>query len=388
MENQDKKIKILRIICRMNVGGPSKHVVNLAEGLNKFNCETLLISGQPDKSEGDMFSLANNKHFCLKKIEYLKRPISLIFDLISFFKIVKEIKDFSPDIVHTHTTKAGILGRAAALVCGVHKIYHTYHGHVFKGYFSKFQSCLIIAIERFFSAFTTKLIALTPNLATELNHILKTKNQEKISVIPLGLDLTPYISTPRKNNLWRKSMGFTEKDFVIGIVARLVPIKNHIMLINSMKNLCSIFPNLHLVVIGIGELEEELKEQSKKLGLTSHIHFCGISEELEKIYSDLDLLVLCSKNEGTPVVIIEALAAGCPVAAVDVGGVKEVLENGKSGRLLPSEPKLFTKALADVISDLKEGKFKEYPTDITRQAIAKAYSVDNLVRNIYKLYRL
>ncbi|MBQ2594834.1 MAG: glycosyltransferase family 4 protein, partial [Candidatus Riflebacteria bacterium] len=117
-----------------------------------------------------------------------------------------------------------------------------------------------------------------------------------------------------------------------------------------------------------------------------HIHFCGISKELEKIYSDLDLLVLCSKNEGTPVVIIEALAAGCPVAAVDVGGVREVLENGKTGRLLPSEPELFTKYLANAIFDLKEGKFKEYPDLKTRQSVAKAYSVDNLVRNIYNLY--
>lgn len=386
MKNKEKQIKILRIISRMNVGGPSKHVVNLAEGLNKFNCKTLLISGQPGKSEGDMFYLADNKHFCLKKIEYLKRPVSVIYDLISFIKIVKEIKDFSPDIVHTHTTKAGILGRAAALVCGVPKIYHTYHGHVFKGYFSKFQTSLIIAIERFFSAFSTKLIALTPNLASELNHILRIKDSEKISVVPLGLDLVPYLSTPRKTNIWHKSEGFNEKDFVIGIVARLVPVKNHKMLINSMERLCSIFPNLHLAVIGNGELEEELKKQTENLGLSGHIHFCGISEKLENIYSDLDLLVLCSKNEGTPVVIIEALAAGCPVAAVDVGGVREVLENGKSGRLLPSEPELFTKALANAISDIKEGKFKEYPTDITRQTIAQTYSVDNLVKNIFELY--
>ncbi len=386
MEPKNKKTRILRIISRMNVGGPSKHVVNLAEGLNKFNCETLLISGQPSKSEGEMFALAENKNFKLKKIEYLKRPISPLYDLISFIKIVKTIKDFSPDIVHTHTTKAGILGRAAALLCGVPKIYHTYHGHIFKGYFSKLQSCLIIAIERFFSAFTTKLIALTPNLASELKQILRIKTPDKIRVVPLGLNLNSFLSTPRKSNIWRESMGFKEKDFVIGIVARLVPVKNHTMLINSMKNLCSVFTNLHLAIIGDGELKEKLVKQSQQLGLSKVIHFCGISNKIEEVYSDLDLLILCSKNEGTPVVIIEALAAGCPVAAVNVGGVKEVLENGKSGRLLPSDPNQFTQALSKAISDIKEGRFKEYPSEQTRKKISEFYSVEKLSENIYNLY--
>ena len=204
----------------------------------------------------------------------------------------------------------------------------------------------------------------------------------------MGLNLNSFLSTPRKQNTWRESVGFNEKDFVIGIVARLVPVKNHKMLINSMSMLCSVIPDLHLAIIGDGELKEKLIKQAQQLNLSNSIHFCGISKSIEEVYSDLDLLILCSKNEGTPVVIIEALAAGCPVAAVDVGGVREVLGNGKYGRLLPSEPELFTKASTKAISDIKEGKFKEYPTENTRQTIAQTYSVDNLVRNIFELYRL
>lgn len=379
-------MKILRIISRMNVGGPSKHVANLSEGLNKYNCETLLISGQPSLAEGDMFQLAHSKQISLKTIKYMKRPVSPLYDLISFIKIIIEIKRFSPDIVHTHTAKAGILGRAAALICGVPQIYHTYHGHVFKGYFSKFISRLILAIERFFSAFTTKLIVLTPNLATELKGLLRIKNSDKIEVIPLGLDLNKNLSTPRKLNTWRKSLGFSQNDFVIAIVARLVPVKNHNLLISSMEHLCKKFPELHLAIIGNGEKETELKQQVKALGLTNKIHFCGITNNMEIAYSDIDLLVLCSKNEGTPVVLIEALASGCPVAAIEVGGVKEVLKDGLYGRLLPSKPEEFTQALGKAINDIKEGKFQEYPTAETRQEVSKAYSVDNLVRNIYKLY--
>ena len=370
----------------MNVGGPSKHVVNLAEGLKKFNCETLLISGQPSIAEGDMFELIKDKNIVLKKIKFMRRPISPFYDFISFIKLVKYIKQFSPDIVHTHTAKAGILGRAAALFCGVPKIFHTYHGHIFKGYFSNFFSCLIIAVERFFSAFTTGIIALTPNLAYELNNILKIKDKEKITSIPLGLNLKPFLLTPRRSNTWRKIMGFSQNDFIIGIVARLVPVKNHGMLINSMNKLCNIFPNLHLAIIGNGELEEKLKQQTSNLGLSKHIHFCGIIKDVEKAYSDLDLLILCSKNEGTPVVLIEALAAGCPVASVDVGGVREVLENGKNGRLLPSEPKLFTDALTKAIRDIIEGRFKEYPTEQIRKKICDSYSVEKLSENIYNLY--
>ena len=370
----------------MNVGGPSKHVVNLSEGLKKFNCDTLLISGQPSKAEGEMFDLINNKNITLKKIEYMKRPISLFYDFISFIRLIIEIKKYSPHIVHTHTAKAGILGRAAALICGVPNIYHTYHGHVFKGYFSRFFSCLVIAIERIFSAFTTKLITLSPNLASEINHFLKPKNPDKIKIIPLGLKLDSFLSTPRRKNLWRKSMGFKDDDFIIGIVARLVPIKNHSMLINSIKSLCKTIPNLHLAIIGDGELKIDLEEQTKQLGLSKIIHFCGISKNVENIYSDLDLLTLCSKNEGTPVVLIEALAAGCPVAAVDVGGVKEVLNYGEYGRILPSEQNQFTQALSNTISDIKEGKFKEYPTEQTRKKICEFYSVEKLSENIYNLY--
>ncbi len=382
----NKKIKILRIISRMNVGGPSKHVVNLSVGLRNLGYETLLISGKPSLSEGEMFELARNNKINLKTITCMERPISLFKDFKSFIQIIKEIKNFSPDIVHTHTAKAGIIGRLAALICGVPSIYHTYHGNVFKGYFSKFNSKLIIAIERFFSSFTTKLIALTPNLAKELKNILRPVNKQKITVIPLGLDLSKNLATPRKQNIWRKSVGFSNNDFVIGIVARLVPVKNHKLLINSMKYLCQEHHNLHLAIIGNGELENELKIQSHNIGLIDRIHFLGITKDVEQVYSDLDLLVLCSKNEGTPVVLIESLASGCPVASINVGGVEEVLNHGEIGRLLSAEPNEFARDLSKAISDIKNNNFKEKPNLQIRKKICDFYSIEKLVKNINYLY--
>ena len=383
MNDFSQKTKVLRIISRMNVGGPSKHVVNLTDGLRKFGFDTHLLSGQPSTKEGNMYELAKEKNIDLKIIECMGRAISPLDDLKAFIRIIKEIKAFKPDIVHTHTAKAGVLGRLAAMLCGVPKIYHTYHGHVFKGYFSRISTTLIIAIERFFARFTTNLIALTPGLCSELNQILGIKDSNKIKVIPLGLDLSKNLSTSRRAGNWRNSAGFKENDIVIGIVARLVPIKNHELLINSMQYLCKTFKNLHLAIVGSGELENQLQKQVTELNLQNSVHFFGNIKAIENVYSNLDLLVLCSKNEGTPVVIIEALASGCPVAATNVGGVAEVLQNGRLGHLLHSEPKTFTKELTKIISNLSHNSTPE----ATRKETADRYSVENLVKNIAQLYR-
>ena len=333
-----------------------------------------------------MFELASKNNIEIKIIKKMNRSISPFNDLISLIQIIKEIKSFSPDIIHTHTSKAGILGRFAALLCGVPIIFHTYHGHVFYGYLPKAISTIIIAIERFFSVFSTNLIALTPKLKNELKQILRPKSPEKILSIPLGLELDKYLSTTRKSNHWRKSVNFSEKDFIIGIIARLVPIKNHSLLINSMHKLCQSFPNLHLAIIGDGELRKELESQCKNLNLTNNIHFFGIINNLEEIYSDLDLFVLCSKNEGTPVAIIEALASGCPIASTDVGGVCEILNQWEYGRKLSLEPNQFLEDLSKAISDIINNKYDEYPTDEIRKRICDYYSVENLVNNIKKLY--
>lgn len=370
----------------MSVGGPAKHVINLTKGLNKEGFETELISGQPNENEDNLFELASVNNIPVKILKSMNRAISPLKDLFSLISIIKEIKRFDPDIVHTHTSKAGILGRLAAYICKVPAIYHTYHGHIFTGYVSKLASSIIIAIERIFAVFSTNLISLSPKLTNEIKLILRPRQPEKLVTIPLGLELKSNLQTPRRKKIWRTKAGFTDQDFIVGIIARLVPIKNHSLIINSMSKLCRTFPNLHLVIIGDGELKDELKSLSEKLNLTKNLHFFGIIKNLEDIYSDLDLLILCSKNEGTPVAIIESLASGCPVASTDVGGVSEVLENWKLGRKLSTEPEIFTQNLSKAISDLISNKYEEYPTDETRKRICDYYSVEKLVNNIKKLY--
>ena len=383
MIEKNKNIKILRIISRMNVGGPSKHVANISDSLNKYGYKTRILSGLPTPQEGNMFNIAKEKQLELMVIEEMGRSISPIKDCLSLIKIYKQIKAFKPDIVHTHTSKAGVLGRIAALICGVPNIYHTYHGHIFKGYFSKSATSFIILIERLLARSTTNLIALTPKLAQEINYFLKLSNPSKIKVIPLGLELEKNLQTPRHLGKWRSTHNFKQNDFIIGIVARLVPIKNHQMLIDSMTYLTQQIPNLHLAIIGKGELESSLKNQVKNLHLESNIHFIGNETNMEEAYSDLDLLVLCSKNEGTPVTIIEALASGCPVGATNVGGILEIFQQIASGSLLASEPNAFKNDLLHLIKNVNEIAVSE----IQRQAISNFYSVNKLAKNISSLYK-
>lgn len=378
----ENRIRVLRILSRMNVGGPSRHVVNLTSGLSQIGYHTRLAVGLPESAEGSMLSLAEKMQIRPDIIACFDRPVSAWRDSIAFGEIVRHIRNFRPHIVHTHTTKAGILGRIAAVMCRVPVIFHTFHGHVFTGYFSEKTSRAIICLERLLAKFTDSLITLTPGIKADIFQRLRLTESGKIEVIPLGLDLAKNLGTQRKSSGWRKELGLDEGVFLAGIVARLVPVKNHKMLIEAISVICKKMSNLHLAVVGGGELEAQLKNQVEMLGLKGRVHFCGIVRDIEAVYADLDLLVLSSKNEGTPVVVIEALASGCPVAATRVGGIEEVLDSGRLGMILENSPDSFATGLATAIdSTAKAGSLMT-----ARNEIADKYSVPALVDRMHKLY--
>lgn len=368
----------------MNVGGPSRHVVHLVDGLDAYGYETRLVVGSPESAEGSMLRLAAEKQIQPHIVVGLDRPVALLRDFAAFQQIVREIRLFKPHVVHTHTAKAGILGRLAAVLCGVPVIFHTFHGHVFSGYFSPLLSQLIVGLERFLVGFSDRLITLTPGLKEDISQRFKLTESQKIEVVPLGLDLRKNLFISRKSTNWRARFGLDQDVFLAGIVARLVPVKNHAMLIKTVADLVVQIPELHLAVVGGGELEGSLRALASSLGVADRIHFCGIVNEIEEVYADLDLLVLSSKNEGTPVVLIEALASGCPVAATRVGGIPEVLNEGRFGCLLSTDPAIFTRELGELV---RSGSSRlSVPTEI-RKKMAETYSVDTLVKRIDLLYR-
>ena len=324
-----KKIKILRIIARLNIGGPAIHTILLTEGLEKSRFETVLVTGTAEKSEGDMLYLANEKDVQPIVISELGRNLNVYKDIIAFLKLCHIIKKEKPDIIHTHTAKAGALGRLAALLyklkaCTVTyrlkpKLVHTFHGHVLHSYFGRIKSKFFIWIEKFLAIFTDKIIAVSESVRKEL-FALKIASPHKIITIPLGLELTKYLKID-KNSLKNKDNNS------VGIIGRLVPVKNHKMFLDAVKKLkenLGFKQRIKFLIVGDGPLRKELENYAERLGTKEDVIFTGWQEDLEKIYSEIDIVALTSLNEGTPVALIEAMAAGRPVISTDAGGVKDL----------------------------------------------------------------
>lgn len=319
-----KKIKILRIIARLNIGGPAIHAVLLTEGLNKEEFESLLVCGSIACDEGDMSYYAADKNVKPYVIPELKRELNLLNDIKAFKKIYNLIKIEKPDIIHTHTAKAGTLGRLAGVLYNVFapadkriKLIHAFHGHVFSGYFNKLKAFAFIWIEKFLAYFTCQIITVSESVKKELVS-LGVSNLDKIKVIPLGFELEKFLDIAPKD----------ENNFLnIGIVGRLVPVKNHRLFLEAAAGFVRNNPQVpvRFKIIGDGELRRELEAYAREIGIYGYTDFSGWQKDLTGVYSDLDIVALTSKNEGTPVSLIEAMACARAIVATNVGGVPDLL---------------------------------------------------------------
>jgi len=334
---KNKKIKIIRIFSRLNIGGASVHVILLTSGISIEKFRSVLITGLEDSHEGNMNDYSNEKKVKPIVVKEMGRNISIINDCIALIKIIKIIIKERPDIIDTHSAKAGFLGRLAALYYNYSiiniikknhvKTIHTFHGNIFSGYFGKFKTKIFVLIERLLALFTDKIICLTNQQRNEILN-LKIGNQKKVITIPLGLDLKRFKKIKDYKSQLRQELCLNEETLLIGIVARLVPIKNHKLIINTIENLKNKIKlkDFKLIIIGDGELKLEIQKFVDLKGLNNNILFLGFRKDLEKIYADLDIVALSSKNEGLPVSLIEALACGIPVISTDVGGVSDLFE--------------------------------------------------------------
>lgn len=387
-----KKIKVLRIIARLNIGGPAIHTILLTEGLDKNRFETILVAGTVEKSEGDMFYLAKEKGIQPVIIPELSRALNIRNDIIAFWKLFCLIKKEKPEIIHTHTAKAGTLGRLAGLLyCLVSGFWflvsgkrtciliHTFHGHVLHSYFDKIKSVLFIWIERFLAIFTTKIIAVSENLRKELTE-LKIVGPKKIITIPLGLELGRYLKIEKN--------GPDLRDYKsIGIIGRLVPVKNHKMFLDAGKRLkdnLGLAQKVKFLIIGDGPLRKELENYAEGLGIKQEVVFTGWVRDLEKMYSELDIVVLTSLNEGTPVALIEAQAAARPCVATCVGGVRDVIEDEGGGFLVPSKDiEKFAQSLINLVNN--PGLMKSMG-EYGRDRVKNKFSRERLITDIENLY--
>lgn len=334
------KIKVLRIIHRFSISGPPFHVALLTKYLGK-NFDTKLIGGVPDEGEADSFYVLEKYEVQATIIPELRRSVNFFSDIKAYFKIKKIIKEYKPDIVHTHASKAGALGRFAAYNSGAKIIVHTYHGHVFHSYFGKFKTSIYKFVERYLAKKTTGIVAISESQKRELSDVFHICPKDKIEVIPLGLELDTFASiTSEKRQAARERFGLHEEDFAIAIVGRLAPIKDHLFFLNVVEQLLiKSKHSLKIFIVGDGTEKEVIQRRANEINakFPNSIHLTSWIREMAQVYHALDLVCLTSKNEGTPVTLIEAQAAALPVVSTDVGGVRDVVLDQVSGFVLPKD---------------------------------------------------
>ena len=329
------RVKILRVIARLNIGGPAVHVINLCAGLDAQHFETTLVCGDVGLHEGDMGYLAAAAGVQPVVMPTLQRAIAPITDLLALWQLYKLMRRIRPQIVDTHTFKAGALGRVAAWLAGVPVRLHTFHGHVFQGYGGGLQSMLIVQLERALGRLTTRVFGVSQLVNAELQ-AHRIVPASKLQVFPVVLDLAPFATAARRGT-FRAELGIDAGAALVGNIGRLVPIKNHALFLEIAALLMQRGFGGKFVLVGDGELRVELEQRAQALKLADRIYFCGWRRDLAGVLADLNVMVNTSLNEGTPVAIIEAMAARVPVVATAVGGVPDLVAHGSTGFLLPTE---------------------------------------------------
>jgi glycosyltransferase involved in cell wall biosynthesis len=373
-------IRLARVIARLNVGGPAIHVSSLAARLPPARFESRLFVGDVAPGEAEMVDVVDAEGVVPVRVPGLGRAIHGRQDLHALIALVAAFRRFRPHIVHTHTAKGGALGRIAARLCGVPIIVHTFHGHVFEGYFSKPATQAILAIERGLARVTDAVVTISPRQQADITRRFRIAPASKTHVIPLGFDLCRFDSLAGHRGALRAELGCGQAP-IVSIVGRLTAIKDHPLLFRAIRAV----PEARLCVVGGGEGEGRLRELARELGLGDRIRFMGFRNDLERILADTDIVALTSANEGTPVALIEALAAGCSIVATDVGGVADVLENGQWGRLVGERtPLAIATALKASLSELPS---RSAEAIVAGQRYARTkFGIDRLVRDHVALY--
>lgn len=385
-----KKIKIIRIQSRICIGGPAIHTILLSSEMNKDRFRTILVGGALEEGETDITSFARSKSVNIVVMNKMGRKIRWRTDLITLIKLYALMKKERPDIVHTHTAKAGTLGRIAAYLAGVPIILHTFHGHIFHGYFNPYISRMFLLLERALGKITDKIIVISNQQFYEICKIYKIANEGKFEIIPLGLELDKFLEPkPDKDRLeYRKKLGITTDTILVGVIGRLVPIKNHRMFLQAAKSVLSksqILPiKVKFLIVGDGELRTQLEDYAKQLEITNDVIFTGWQNCMDTVYDSLDIIALTSVNEGTPLTLIEAMAAGKPVIATNVGGVQDIVIDGYNGVLVPpNEPEIFADRLLELLQDMEmRNKFAR----TGRNFVKEKFHYRRLVSDMEKLY--
>jgi glycosyltransferase involved in cell wall biosynthesis len=324
---------VLRVISRLNVGGPARQVILLARGLAERGFDTTLVTGSPGPHEGDMTEDALAAGVRLVRVPSLGRSMHPGRDGRALAALLAITARVRPDIVHTHAAKAGSLGRVAARALGVRHVVHTFHGHVFEGYFSPVTSAMIVNTERMLARLSSVIAAESEAARADVIARGIAPERKVVTILP-GLDLRPLLTATGEEKELRRAWGAVNGAPVLGFVARLAPIKRAEVFIQLAARLARVNPDARCVLIGDGEERERLEKMARELH-ARNVVFAGFRRDLAQVYRACDLVLLTSASEGLPYALIEAQAAGRPAVAFGVGGVPEVVRDGVTGRVVP-----------------------------------------------------
>lgn len=384
----ERKIRVLRIINRFNIGGPTYNATFLTAFLGD-DFDTKLVGGLPDIGESDSLYIPENYGVQPHLIREMVRLPNLKSDQQAYKKLKEIIREFQPDIVHTHASKAGALGRRAARACGVPIVVHTFHGHVFHSYFGKLKTRLFKLIERRLAKRSDAIIAISAIQKHELTVVHRICAPDKVHVVPLGFDLQPFHDKRLSDRtLIREKYSIQEDEVAIAIIGRLAPIKNHDMFFDAMgKVLASTNRKIKIFVVGDGSEKAHVEERATEINQNAGPVVCLTSwiTDIGSFNAGMDIICLTSRNEGTPVSLIEAQAGGVPVVTTDVGGVRDVVVEGETGFIVP--PNDTEQFAAHVLFLIENEKKRAEMSQNGWNFVQEKFHYTTLVGNVRQLYK-
>ena len=383
---------VAHVIARLNVGGAAVQVMSAVEGLRDERYRTLLLVGELPPGETSMEYMAEARGLEITRIDGMSREISWSDDFRALLQLVRIFRRERPLIVHTHTAKAGTLGRIASLLAGVPIRVHTFHGHVFEGYFSSLATRIFVFIERMLARVTDCIVTVTESQRHDLVSKYRIAPAEKIVAIPYGFDLQRFLDVDGRRVVFRKHLSVGPQQTLIGWIGRLTPIKAPELLIDAAAKLRS-DPEIRFVMIGDGELREACEAQVSRDGLGSKVAITGWMKNLESLYADLDLVVLTSINEGSPMALLEAMASAKAFIATDVGGVRDLMAGSATnkdgmqifdnGILVSRDPRLLAKAIEFLVHN---PQLRTAMGENGRRLASARYSMHRLTQSLDGLY--
>ncbi|MCX5839559.1 MAG: glycosyltransferase family 4 protein [Deltaproteobacteria bacterium] len=385
------KIKVAHVITRFDKGGSAENTFITVRDLDKARYDIVLITGaSPPGNAGDPetkaiqanVNSARGHHVRLICLRHLLRDLRPFSDLATFFSLLWIIRREKPHIVHTHTSKAGILGRWAAWFCRVPVIVHTPHGHVFWGYFKSWQTRLFMLLERWTARITTAIVTLTPQ--EKEDHLrFRIAPEEKFTVIHSGVDLRTFRADLYPPLEAKALLGIPPGMTVVGTVGRLTPVKGQEVLIRAASELICRGEKIFLVLLGNGELRQDLEQLTIRLGIAEYVRFLGWRSDVARVMAACDVFCLPSRNEGMGKVLVESMAMGKPIVASRIGGIPDIVRPGENGILVPvGDAAAWAEAIARLCRDPEE---RRQMGDAGMQ-MAPRYSSEEMIKRIDQMY--